>query len=62
MAGTWKICALTFYFFWWIDFFQNLAKKLDTHNQQNILDFVDAVEKVIIEQLQLDPRADAGSG
>ncbi|XP_058755591.1 uncharacterized protein LOC131628793 [Vicia villosa] len=41
---------------------ENLAKKLDTHNQQNILDFVDAVEKVIIEQLQLDPRAAAGSG
>ncbi|CAI8597988.1 unnamed protein product [Vicia faba] len=41
---------------------ENLAKNLDTHNQQNILDFVDAVEKVIIEQLQLDPRAAAGSG
>jgi len=39
-----------------------LANSLDTHTQQNILGFVDAVEKVLIEQLQLDPRASDGSG
>lgn len=41
---------------------ENLANSLDTHTRKNILGFVDAVEKVLIEQLQLDPRAGDGSG
>lgn len=36
---------------------ENLANSLDTHIRQNISSFVDAVEKVVIEQLQLDLRA-----
>ncbi|MCI09613.1 hypothetical protein A2U01_0030700 [Trifolium medium] len=41
---------------------QNLANSLDTHTRQNILGFVDAVENVLKDQLQLDPRAADGSG
>ncbi|KAK2389150.1 RNA-directed DNA polymerase (reverse transcriptase)-related family protein [Trifolium repens] len=41
---------------------KNLANSLDTHTRQNILGFVDAVENVLKEQLQLDPRAADGSG
>lgn len=33
---------------------ENLANSLDTHTRQKIPGFVDAVEKVLIEQLQLD--------
>ncbi|BAT86675.1 hypothetical protein LR48_Vigan102s005600 [Vigna angularis] len=33
---------------------EKLANSLDTHVRQNISSFVDAVEKVVIEQLQLD--------
>nr|AFK42734.1 unknown [Lotus japonicus] len=36
---------------------KNLANSLDIHIRQNISSFVDAVEKVLIEQLQLDPQA-----
>ncbi|XP_045816632.1 uncharacterized protein LOC123909783 isoform X6 [Trifolium pratense] len=35
---------------------ENLANSLDTHTRQNILRFVDAVENVLKEQLQLDSR------
>lgn len=52
---------LTFFFFGGL-IFQKMANSLDTHSRQNISSFVDAVEKVIVEQLQFDPRAGDGSG
>jgi len=39
-----------------------LANSLDTHIRQNISSFVDAVEKVLIEQLQLDLGVGDSSG
>ncbi|KAK7379644.1 hypothetical protein VNO80_05108 [Phaseolus coccineus] len=41
---------------------EKLANSLDTHIRQNISSFVDAVEKVLIEQLQLDLRVGDSSG
>ncbi|XP_027337591.1 cation/H(+) antiporter 4-like [Abrus precatorius] len=41
---------------------EKLANSLDTHIRHNISSFVDAVEKVLIEQLQCDLRADDSSG
>ncbi|TKY47831.1 hypothetical protein E2542_SST29892 [Spatholobus suberectus] len=41
---------------------EKLANSLDTHIRQNISSFVDAVEKVLIEQLQLDLGAGDSSG
>lgn len=42
--------------------FQKLANSLDTHIRQNISSFVDAVEEVLMEQLQLDLRVGDNSG
>ncbi|KAG4990053.1 hypothetical protein AAZX31_11G260100 [Glycine max] len=41
---------------------EKLANSLDTHIRQNISSFVDAVEKVLMEQLQLDLRVGDNSG
>ncbi|XP_061369139.1 uncharacterized protein LOC133312022 isoform X2 [Gastrolobium bilobum] len=41
---------------------EKLANSLDTHIRQNISSFVDAIEKVLIKQLQFDPPASDSSG
>ncbi|KAG4376948.1 hypothetical protein GLYMA_18G001700v4 [Glycine max] len=41
---------------------EKLANSLDTHIRQNISSFVDAVEEVLMEQLQLDLRVGDNSG
>ncbi|KAL5171287.1 hypothetical protein HKD37_11G032792 [Glycine soja] len=41
---------------------EKLANSLDTHIRQNISSFVDAVEKILMEQLQLDLRVGDNSG
>ncbi|XP_027921220.1 uncharacterized protein LOC114179176 [Vigna unguiculata] len=41
---------------------EKLVNSLDTHVRQNISSFVDAIEKILIEQLQLDLRVSDTSG